>query len=360
MLSNPYFWSGKKVLITGHSGFKGAWMSILLTRLGAEIAGVSLPNDDPRHIFNSARINSLVSSHFADINNGDDIFEIMSKFKPDVIFHMAAQPLVIESYIHPLETMETNIMGTAKVILAAAKIYSVKSVVIVTSDKCYENVGKVEGYVESDALGGRDPYSASKGACEIVSRSLALSVLSGSQVTLATARAGNVIGGGDFSENRLIPDIVRSVLNGEKLDIRNPKSTRPWQHVLDPLNGYLRLAENIHDAEPGWGGGWNFGPSQNSTFSVRQILNYLIQEKRIELDVSMSAPPKYHEEILLHLDSQKSADLLGVSEVWGIRDALDKTIDWYFSQNKGLEMSKFSQDQVDENISSQSNGYEIV
>ena len=360
MSYNCNFWSGKRALITGHSGFKGAWMSILLSRLGAEVAGISLPNDDPHHIFNSAKIKSFVSSYFTDISNAEDVFEVISTFKPDVIFHMAAQPLVIESYIHPLETMETNIMGTAKLILAAAKVDSVGSVVIITSDKCYENTGKIEGYRERDPMGGKDPYSASKGACEIVSRSLALSVLSESRATLATARAGNVIGGGDFSANRLIPDIIRSKLDGIKLDIRNPKSTRPWQHVLDPLTGYLRLAENIYGAKPGWDGGWNFGPSQNSAFSVAQILKYLTEERQIELDISINETSKYHEEILLHLDSRKSNDLLGVREVWGIRDALDKTFDWYFAQNEGLDMYKFSQGQVDENILSRMDGYKIA
>lgn len=351
---NTDFWYGKKVLVTGHTGFKGSWLSILLHRLGAHITGVSLPNEEADHIYNTAKVNDFVDSYTLDINDEDAMTAFFESSRAEIVIHMAAQPLVKTSYINPLATIDTNVLGTAKVILAAAKSSDVRSMVVVTSDKCYENVGKVDGYVESDALGGRDPYSASKGACEIISRSLALSCLAECNMTIASARAGNVIGGGDFSENRLLPDIVRALRTNNNIDIRSPNSVRPWQHVLEPLYGYLVLAEANFHLKANWNGGWNFGPSQDSAITVKEIVDYLIAERTLPLEVKENVSSNFHEEVLLHVDSSKASAELGIKSIWDIRRTLDHTLDWYIAQEQGRDMRLFTIAQIDEYLARQS------
>ena len=347
------FWNGKRVLITGHTGFKGSWLSALLAQQGAKVTGLALANDEARHIYHAAAIGQMVNSNICDINHFDDMCQVFEAAQPDIVFHMAAQPLVLQSYADPLETIDTNISGTAKTMLAAKQVGTAKAMVVVTSDKCYENVGKADGYIESDPMGGRDPYSASKGACEIITRSLALSCFTDTDLSIVTGRAGNVIGGGDFAENRLIPDIIRAVTSQTALHLRNPNAVRPWQHALEPLYGYMSLAQMIYDRKGGWHGGWNFGPHVSSAITVGEIVDYLIELSGLDLQVNRDAAPQFHEEHFLYVDSTKAQSELRFKNVWNIRKTLKKTLEWYLALQAKQDMLSFTQDQINEYLSDQ-------
>ena len=275
---NKTFWNNKNVLITGHTGFKGSWLSLLLNKLGSNVFGLSLeePVTTP-NLFSVLNINSLVDDGRGDINQLESCISIMQNAKPEIIFHLAAQPLVRKSYKSPISTYMTNIIGTANILEAARFCDSVKTIVIVTTDKCYENIEKSFGYTETDPLGGYDPYSSSKACAEHVSSAYFRSFFKDKGVGLATARAGNIIGGGDWSADRLIPDIVKSFFKNEKLIIRYPKATRPWQYVLDPLRGYLMLADSLYGKPDDFSGAWNFGPDQNSVKTVQDTVENAVQ-----------------------------------------------------------------------------------
>ena len=264
------FWFNKKVLITGHTGFKGSWLTLWLNHLGANIMGYSLPLTNNEYLFKKLKLQNLskITNIFDDINNFSNLKKNIEKFKPDIIFHLAAQPIVIDSYKKPLNTFNTNIIGTANLLQSCLRIRNLKSIVIVTSDKCYENNDVQFNFKENDKLGGDDPYSASKAACEIITNSYSKSFLS--DVGIATARSGNVIGGGDRGKQRLVTDIINSLKENKILKLRNPGSTRPWQHVFETLNGYIVLSEKLYKNKNKYKGAWNFGPN-NKKISTKDI-----------------------------------------------------------------------------------------
>ena len=269
-MKNNNFWKNKKVFLTGHTGFKGSWLAIWLNSLGAKIKGYSLePPNNSFNLYSEAKVDNFVNSEINDICNYELLCASILKFSPDIIFHMAAQPLVRLSYEDPLKTFETNIMGTANILNAASKSNSVKAIVNITTDKCYENNEWYWGYKETDPMGGKDPYSSSKGCSELVTTAYRESFFRDRNIGIATARAGNVIGGGDWAKDRLIPDILKSFQNKKEVIIRNPNSIRPWQHVLEPIFGYLLLAENLFNKPKSFSDAFNFGPNHESNATVK-------------------------------------------------------------------------------------------
>lgn len=332
------FYRGKTVLITGHTGFKGSWLALVLLSMGAKVIGVSLPPKTKKDIFVLTGLESQVSHHEFDIRNFERLTALISSEKPDVIFHLAAQPLVRQSYEEPLETFTTNIVGTANVLEAIRLTRSVKAAVIITTDKVYENREWIYGYREVDPLGGHDPYSGSKAAADIVTDSYRKSFFNPEKFNetntlIATARAGNVIGGGDWSANRLVPDIMRAVFEGNGVvTLRNPQSTRPWEHVLDSVSGYLTLGMRLGNGEKAISGNWNFGPRSDSFVSVGEVTERILKLLgkgflNIESDV------KKHEANELVLDVTKANRILGWHTQWGIDQVLSKTIEWYSTTN---------------------------
>ena len=322
------FWQGKRVFLTGHTGFKGSWLSLWLVSLGAKVKGYALSPPTSPSLFIEANIDSIIDSQIADIRDQDTLHESMTKFSPDILIHMAAQPLVRYSYDEPIETYEVNVIGTAKVLEVARSCPNLKAIVNITTDKCYENDERAEGYKEDDPMGGYDPYSSSKGCAELVASSYRRSFLQDQGVGLASVRAGNVIGGGDWADDRLIPDILRSFENGSPVVIRNPKATRPWQHVLEPLSGYLILTQGLYEEQKKYAEGWNFGPNEQDVKPVDWILDKMIlkwPDSSWKLD-SNSSP---HEAGFLKLDISKAKSKLGWSPVWGLSQTLEKIISWH-------------------------------
>ena len=324
------FWQGKRVFLTGHTGFKGSWLSLWLTSLGATVKGYALSPPTMPSLFNEAKIDSIIDSQIGDIRHQDTLYNSMTTFNPDVLIHMAAQPLVRYSYNAPIETYEVNVIGTAKVLEVARSCINLKAIVNVTTDKCYENDGRSQGYKENDPMGGYDPYSSSKGCAELVASAYRRSFLQDQGIGVASVRAGNVIGGGDWAEDRLIPDILRSFEKGRPVIIRNPKATRPWQHVLEPLSGYLILAQKLYENQNKYTEGWNFGPNKQDVKPVDWILDKMISKwpnSSWELD-SNSNP---HEADFLKLDISKAESKLGWRPTWSLGQTLDKIIDWHQS-----------------------------
>ncbi len=319
-------YSGKRVLVTGHTGFKGSWLTLWLKKLGAEIAGVSLTDEVTNSHWSTLGI--PVTDFRLDIRNYDAFAAVINEFKPSLVFHLAAQPLVRRSYRFPLETWSTNVMGTSSVLEACRNQTSVKAIVVVTTDKCYRNLEQIWPYREIDELGGHDPYSASKAAAEILVSSYRDSFFSNGNILLASARAGNVIGGGDWAEDRLIPDAIRAIQNRVSLEIRSPKATRPWQHVLEPLSGYLTLGQKLLEGEKQAASAWNFGPDRTGNQSVECVLGGL-QASWPLLNWHMPQSSTVHEANLLHLDSTKAAKLLNWSPVWEFQESLQRTSEWY-------------------------------
>jgi len=322
------FWKGKRVFLTGHTGFKGSWLSLWLFSLGAEVRGYALNPPTSPSLFNEAKINSIIDSQIGDIRDQDALHESMTEFNPDILIHMAAQPLVRYSYDNPIETYEVNVIGTAKVLEAARSCPDLKAIVNITTDKCYENDDRSEGYMENDPMGGYDPYSSSKGCAELVTSSYRRSFLQEQGVGLASVRAGNVIGGGDWADDRLIPDILRSFEKNKPVIIRNPKATRPWQHVLEPLSGYLILTQNLYKNQKKYAEGWNFGPNEKDVQPVDWILDKMITKwpsSSWRLDTNSSP----HEASFLKLDISKSKSKLGWNPVWELSQTLEKIVIWH-------------------------------
>lgn len=322
------FWKGKQVFLTGHTGFKGSWLSLLLTSLGSEVKGYSLKPPTSPSLFEEAKVSELIHSQIGDIRNQQKLYESMTEFNPDIVIHMAAQPLVRYSYDAPIETYETNVMGTVNMLESARSCKNLKAIVNVTTDKCYENDGRSEGYKEDDSIGGYDPYSSSKGCAELVTMAYRRSFLKDQRVGLASVRAGNVIGGGDWADDRLIPDILRSFENSEPVVIRNPKATRPWQHVLEPLSGYLILAQNLYNSHTDYAEGWNFGPNEQDIKPVNWILDKMISkwpDSSWKLDQGFNP----HEAGFLQLDISKAKSKLGWKPVWELSYTLEKIISWH-------------------------------
>lgn len=335
LMDSLNLFKGKKVLITGHTGFKGAWLALWLETLGAELVGIALDPKSSDDIYNLSGVSQRLKDYRVDIRNPERVQEIFSKEQPEIVFHLAAQPLVLRSYADPLETFSTNVMGTANILEAIRHTLSVKAAVMVTSDKCYENRKWVYGYRESDAMGGHDPYSASKGAAELVISSYRNSYFSKpGQCAVASVRAGNVIGGGDWSENRLVPDVIRSVQMNRQLDIRNPKAIRPWQHVLEPLSGYLLLASGLMKDPQRFSEGWNFGPLSTNIVSVGEIVDALFRHFNSPGWKDVSDPDQPHEASLLMLDINKAIYQLGWKPALNLNETLAMTAEWYSSYKK--------------------------
>ena len=340
------FWEGKRVLITGHTGFKGGWLTIWLKSLGADICGISLaPNTSPA-LFDLANVDEGIEHHIQDIRDGLSTAAIIQKFDPEIVFHLAAQPLVRASYRDPLGNFDTNIMGTAHVLDALRDCEAVKSIVVVTTDKVYENLETGQAYQESDHLGGHDPYSASKAAAEIVTQSYRKSFFDERGVNMASARAGNVIGGGDWSEDRLIPDAVKAWGAGEALEIRSPSSVRPWQHVLEPLHGYMVLAQKLWECAD-YNEGWNFGPDANGAVAVKDVIE-IARAVYGECDVKYGTNDGPHEAGLLMLDNTKAKSRLGIAPVWDIQSTVEKTFEWYKAVREGGDARALCLSQIKE------------
>jgi CDP-glucose 4,6-dehydratase len=322
---NPKFWQDKKVFLTGHTGFKGSWMGAWLARLGARVTGFSLaPETIPSHF---ALLPKEYESIEGDVRDLEALAGAVRRTNPDVVVHMAAQTLVRASYVDPVGTYATNVMGTLHVLESIRQASAARVALIVTSDKCYENRETMTPYVESDPIGGHDPYSSSKGCVEILTSSMRRSFFSDSQCLIASVRAGNVIGGGDWAVDRLIPDCVRAWTNREPVRIRNPHAIRPWQHVLDPLSGYLQLAEALYAGESAFAKGWNFGPTLDSAWPVEKVVD-AVKVRLPPFDFFVE-PSKEHEANLLTLDSGQARRELGWSPRWPIETALEKTLEWY-------------------------------
>ena len=321
------FYKNKRIFITGHTGFKGIWLTSALLNFGAKITGLSL-NDEKKILFNEYIKNKEIKSYFGNVENYSFLKKVIKKAKPQIIFHLAAQSLVINSYKEPLRTFRTNTFGTLNLLEIARNVSGIKSVIIVTSDKCYKNYGKFKFYKETDALGGVDPYSSSKAAVEIFADSYLKSFFLKSKIGLATVRAGNVIGGGDWSKNRIVPDCIRSIQRKNKLTIRNPNHIRPWQHVLDPVNGYLLLAMKIYFNYKKYSGSWNFGPSYKQVKSVRSIVNLIIKKSKKKIEVVVLRNKNY-ESYCIKLNSSKSKKKLNWKPKYNFEDAINLTYDWY-------------------------------
>jgi len=327
---NPVVWAGRRVFVTGHTGFKGGWLALWLHQLGAKVVGYALPPTSTPDLFTLAGVaDTLSAQHLADLRDAERLAQAIRQAEPEVVLHLAAQPLVRASYRDPAGTFSANVMGTVNLLEAIRQCASVKAVVVVTTDKCYENREWAWGYRENDPLGGHDPYSASKACTEIVTASYRRAFF-GNGPLLATARAGNVIGGGDWSEDRLVPDAVRAVQKGEELVIRSPHATRPWQHVLEPLNGYLMLAERLLAGDASCASAWNFGPDSSANLSVAQLLDGLRQHwPALNWHLDEHAAQAPHEANLLYLNSSLARQRLGWRPLWSLDATLRHTAEWY-------------------------------
>lgn len=328
------FWHHKRVLITGHTGFKGSWLSIWLHELGAEVIGYALPPATSRDNFVLSGIGSRIIDLRGDVRDVRAITQVFRQYQPEIVFHLAAQPLVRLSYAEPTATWETNVMGSLHVLEAFRECASAKVAVFITTDKCYENNGQKAGYRETDRMGGYDPYSSSKGACELAISSWRRSFLSPDNYgqhgkSVASARAGNVIGGGDWAQDRIIPDCIRSLEAGKAIGIRNPQAIRPWQHVLEPLNGYLRLAHSMWNDPVHYAEGWNFGPDPDSHATVREIATQVVEKYGSGMLEDLSSAEALHEARLLTLDITKAKCRLGWKPRLNLCDTIGLTVDWY-------------------------------
>ena len=331
---DPSFWTGKRVLLTGHTGFKGAWLALWLDRLGAEVVGIGLPPATTPSLAGLAAIDRLIDSRFTDIRDAGELLRQVRSAAPEIVLHLAAQALVRTSYAEPLLTFDTNVQGTANLLEAVRATGTVRVVVAITTDKVYRNIEQFYPYRETDALGGHDPYSASKAAAEIVIASYRDAYLANQGVAVASARAGNVIGGGDWSEDRLIPDAVRAWSTGQSLTIRRPRAFRPWQHALEPLAGYLKLCEQLW-AKPDLAGAYNFGPHTHEAASVRDVV-LLAQQSYGKGDVTWGEGDEGpHEAGWLALETAKALHVLGIAPRWPLQTAVQRTMSWYRLQQKG-------------------------
>jgi len=347
---NAGFWKGKKVFLTGHTGFKGSWMSLMLQTLGAKVTGYSLPAPTQPNLYELAHVGHGMQSIEGDVRHFEHVKKAVVDAQPEILIHMAAQPLVKYSYAHPVETYATNVMGTVNALEAARTVESVRVVVIVTSDKCYENKESKQGYREEDALGGHDPYSNSKGCAELVTSAYRKSYFNGAssgRVRLASARAGNVIGGGDWALDRLIPDAIRSFSEKKSVLIRHPEAVRPWQHVCEPLSGYLTLAEHLwstegsHYAQP-----WNFGPLDTDVKPVSWVIDRMVSLWGMDSRWQKDTAPTVKETQSLMLDCSKARTKLDWRPLLSLEEALSWTVNWYRAHQQGKDIRELTQTQI--------------
>jgi len=347
---DPQFWRGRRVYLTGHTGFKGAWVALMLSRLGARVTGFALPVASDDDLFEVAGVASVLDKHeHGDIRNLASLAASLQQAEPEIVLHFAAQSLVRLSYDEPVATYETNVMGTVHVLEAVRRTPSVRATIIVTSDKCYENVGWVWGYREADRLGGHDPYSNSKGCAELVTDSYRRSFFPPEGPShVASVRAGNVIGGGDWARDRLVPDAIRAFRGGEALRIRNPHAIRPWQHVLDPLSGYLRLAERLFTNGADFAEGWNFGPGTGSEVRVSTLVSRLAGLWGNSASWQVDGDRHVHEAAYLRLDCSKASIRLDWHPVIDFAKALRLTVEWYRSFGNSRDMREITMAQIDE------------
>lgn len=342
---NSEFWRSRRVLVTGHTGFKGSWLCLWLQQMGAEVSGYALPPPTTPSLFEVAGVGAGMTSHLGDIRDASGLNQVVVATQPEIIFHLAAQPLVGYSYEQPAETFATNVMGTVHLLEAARRTPGVRAVVNVTSDKCYLNKDWDWPYREDDHLGGADPYSCSKACAELVARAYTESYLRAGNIALASARAGNVIGGGDWAEARLVPDALRAFERGVPLELRNPRATRPWQHVLEPLSGYLQLGQRLFVDGHAYAEPWNFGPSMAGSREVQWIVQTLTalwgsgEWKTREGDT-------FHEARQLAIDSSKARARLGWKPRWTLEQALAATVEWHSSWVRGEDMRAVTVQQI--------------
>ena len=353
MAINKNFWKGKKVLVTGHTGFKGSWLSLWLQSLGAEVIGVSLDVPSTPSLYEQANVSENMISLRQDIRDVVAIRKIFQDHLPEVVFHLAAQPLVRLSYREPVETYETNVMGTLHVLEGIRSVDSVRSAVMITTDKCYQNKEWVWGYRETDTLGGHDPYSSSKAAAELLISSYRESYFPQDKygehkTAIASARAGNVVGGGDWADDRLIPDIIRAFQNNKEVFIRNPKSTRPWQHVLEPLSGYLELSEQLYKEGYKFAGAWNFGPIDEGARSVEWILEKLVELWGNGASWINDDTNHPHEANYLKLDCSKANNELNWHPKWDLSQTLLKIVEWHQLECKKNKCRELCLTQINE------------
>lgn len=352
MYNNIY--SGKTVLITGHTGFKGSWLAVWLNELGAKVVGYALAPKSAKDNFAACKLqNKLYADVRGDVRDYEKLSSVIAKYQPEIIFHLAAQALVKTSYEEPKETFETNFIGSLNVLEAVRHHSCVKAVIMVTSDKCYENKEQIWGYKESDRMGGYDPYSASKGCAELLISSYRNSFFNPKDfnrhgVAVASVRAGNVIGGGDWAENRLIPDCIRSIEAGKNIEIRNPCSTRPWEHVLEPLSGYLLVGQKLWEEPDKYAESFNFGPHVSNNKPVIDVVRLLVEIYGKGQVVDVHNPNDVHENIMLNLDVSKSYFMLNWEAVWNLRQAVEKTVEWYKAALHTDDMYDFCVKQIKE------------
>jgi len=349
---NPSFWKEKRVFLTGHTGFKGGWLSLWLASMGAKVTGYALePNTNP-NFFEVAKVtDDLEQSHIADIRDLVRLQKSIADAKPEIVIHMAAQPLVRYSYANPVETYATNVMGTVHLLESICHVDSVRAAVIVTTDKCYENKEWAWGYRENESMGGNDPYSSSKGCAELVTSAYRQSYFQPEkylkhQVAIASARAGNVIGGGDWSEDRLIPDAVKAFEAKKTLVIRNPLATRPWQHVLEPLSGYMVLAQALYEEGAKFDGAWNFGPRDDDARLVQEVINLLIKNWGSVANWTQDQKEQPHEAHSLKLDCSKARQYLNWTPRWSLEQAIENITQWHHAYQKQRNLREISLQQI--------------
>ena len=351
LVVNPSFWNGKRVLLTGHTGFKGSWLSLWMQSIGAQLVGYALAPPTNPSLFDVAEVGKGMVSINGDIRDLDHVRGVFAEHRPEIVIHMAAQPLVRHSYIEPVETYATNVMGTVHLLEAVRNTPGIKAVVNITTDKCYENREWLWGYRENEPMGGYDPYSNSKGCAELVSSAYRSSFFHSNShaqhgVALATVRAGNVIGGGDWAQDRLIPDILAAFEHSNIVNIRSPHAIRPWQYVLEPLRGYLTLAERLYEHGPGYAEGWNFGPNDEDAKPVGWIVEQMAamwgNDARWKIDIGEHR----HEANYLKLDISKARNRLDWHPVLRLNDALNLIIDWAKQRQEGADMRKMTLAQI--------------
>jgi CDP-glucose 4,6-dehydratase len=357
MVNNAAFWNNKKVLITGHTGFKGSWLSLVLHHLGAKISGYALDPPTSPNMYDLSGIDDILHSTIGDVRDYDLLQKVLINEKPEIVIHMAAQALVKESYLNPIETYSTNVMGTVHLFEACRQTPSVKAIVNVTTDKCYENREWHWGYRENEQMGGYDPYSSSKGCSELVTSAYRNSFFKGEndqppKIALASARAGNVIGGGDWAEDRLIPDFIRAITQNKKIKIRSPYAIRPWQHVLEPLSGYIDLAEKLYIYKGEYASAWNFGPDDRDAKNVEWITGTLCELWGDSAQYEIDKLPHPHEANYLKLDCSKAIAELDWMPKWDIRAALKSIVEWNKMFISGDNMRIVTEQQIHQYFSS--------